>query len=250
MSLTTQNEHSSTEISVIEQVVMMGDLSKLTSDQRVVYYNNVCKSVGLNPMTRPLEYIVLNGKLTLYARKDATEQLRALKGVSIEKLEEKIVGDVYIVKATAKTKDGRTDTSTGAVAFGHLKGDAQANALMKAETKAKRRVTLSICGLGFLDEMEVETIPSAKTVNVDMTTGNIESNPKIIEISSPPEEKYPSKTDLDLLKIVLGKCREPTLKTIQTRMAENNWESHDKIPLDKFRSMLDWARTQISKEGE
>jgi hypothetical protein len=29
---------------------------------------------------------------------------------------------------------------------------------MKAETKAKRRVTLSICGLGFLDETEVETL--------------------------------------------------------------------------------------------
>ena len=33
---------------------------------------------------------------------------------------------------------------------------------MKAETKAKRRVTLSICGLGMLDETEVETIPGAR----------------------------------------------------------------------------------------
>jgi hypothetical protein len=32
---------------------------------------------------------------------------------------------------------------------------------MKAETKAKRRVTLSICGLGLLDETEIETIPGA-----------------------------------------------------------------------------------------
>ena len=30
---------------------------------------------------------------------------------------------------------------------------------MKAETKAKRRVTLSIAGLGWLDETELETIP-------------------------------------------------------------------------------------------
>jgi hypothetical protein len=32
---------------------------------------------------------------------------------------------------------------------------------MKAETKGKRRVTLSICGLAMLDELEVETIPDA-----------------------------------------------------------------------------------------
>ena len=36
---------------------------------------------------------------------------------------------------------------------------ALANAIMKTETKAKRRATLSICGLGFLDESEIETIP-------------------------------------------------------------------------------------------
>ena len=34
------------------------------------------------------------------------------------------------------------------------------NAKLKAITKAKRRVTLSICGLGFLDETEIETIPT------------------------------------------------------------------------------------------
>ena len=34
-------------------------------------------------------------------------------------------------------------------------GEFAANAIMKAVTKAKRRVTLSISGLGFLDETEV-----------------------------------------------------------------------------------------------
>jgi hypothetical protein len=40
-------------------------------------------------------------------------------------------------------------------------------------TKAKRRVTLSICGLGFVDESEIETIPGAKKVAVDIETGEI-----------------------------------------------------------------------------
>jgi hypothetical protein len=33
--------------------------------------------------------------------------------------------------------------------------------MMKAVTKAKRRVTLSICGLGMLDETEVDSVPGA-----------------------------------------------------------------------------------------
>lgn len=50
----------------------------------------------------------------------------------------------------------------GAVAFpATLKGEARANAELKCITKAKRRATLSICGLGWLDETEVEDIPAS-----------------------------------------------------------------------------------------
>lgn len=147
---------------LLEQVVIGGDLSKLTAEQRVSYYKAVCESIGLNPLTRPFDYIVLNGKLTLYAKKDAADQLREKRGVSITKLERETAGGVYVVTAYASTRDGRTDSSIGAVSIENLKGDALANAYMKAETKAKRRVTLSIGGLGFLDETEIETIPAAE----------------------------------------------------------------------------------------
>lgn len=148
----------------IELVLVTGDLSKLTSEQRVSYYNAVCQSLGLNPLTKPFAYIPLNGKLTLYALKDATEQLRKLHGVSITELTSQRLDDVFVVTAKAQDKTGRTDGATGAVAIGNLKGEALANALMKAETKAKRRATLSICGLGMLDETETETIPQSVVV--------------------------------------------------------------------------------------
>jgi hypothetical protein len=150
------------EVSIIEQVIVKGDLAKLTPDERMGYYKAVCESVGLNPFTKPFEYITLNGKLTLYARKDATDQLRSLRGVSLTIVSRERVDDVYVVTARATMPDGRTDESIGAVALGSLKGEAYANAIMKAETKAKRRVTLSVCGLGMLDENEVETIPDAR----------------------------------------------------------------------------------------
>ncbi len=43
---------------------------------------------------------------------------------------------------------------------------------MKAETKSKRRVTLSLCGLGMLDESEVETIPGAVRAPVALPVTN------------------------------------------------------------------------------
>lgn len=148
----------------IERVLIGGDLSKLTAEQRNTYYMQMCQSLGLNPMTKPFAYITLSGKLVLYALKDATEQLRKLHGVSITEVTSSQVGDVFVVAAKAQDRTARTDAATGAVAIGNLKGEALANALMKAETKAKRRVTLSICGLGMLDETEVEQFQPAPTV--------------------------------------------------------------------------------------
>ncbi len=205
--------------SLIEQVVMQGDLSKLDPQQRVSYYRKVCESAGLNPFTRPFDYILLNGKLTLYAKKDCTEQLRKLNGVSIERLEDKFVDDLYIVKAFAKTKDGRTDAATGAVTIGHLMGEAKANAIMKAETKAKRRVTLSISGMGWTDESEVESIPNVKRIDIDMSTGEIKEEAAVLETKStkqePKIETKPLHPDqVHELEDILADCDEKYRTTV------------------------------------
>jgi hypothetical protein len=154
---------------IIEKVLLDGDLSKLTPEERLHYYKSVCESLRLNPLTKPFDYIVLDKRLVLYARKDATEQLRKIHGVSITELKTERIEDVFVVTATAKDHEGRTDAATGAVSTEYtddggtthkIRGVALANAIMKAETKAKRRVTLSICGLGMFDESELDTVTS------------------------------------------------------------------------------------------
>ena len=142
-----------------------GDLKDLQPKERLAYYNNVCESLNLNPLTRPFQYVTLNGRLTLYPSKDCTDQLRNNRGVSVTIVSREIVGLAYVVVARATMPPGRTDESIGAVSVEGLKGNDYANAIMKAETKAKRRATLSICGLGMTDESEIETIPNAKPGN-------------------------------------------------------------------------------------
>lgn len=148
----------------IEKVLVEGNLAALKPEQRVAYYNATCQSLGLNPLTTPFDYLNLNGKLRLYAKKDATDQLRRHYAVSIRVVSREVINDICVVTSRATLPSGREDESTGAVSIKGLSGEALANAWMKAETKAKRRVTLSICGLGFLDESELESVRGARVM--------------------------------------------------------------------------------------
>lgn len=172
-------------ISALESYIAAGDIAKLSSEQRISLYRSVCASLGLNELTRPFEYLTFpGGKTILYATKSCTEQLRSIHGVSVVGLEKETSGDAYVVTVRVRERGGREDIATGVVAIGNLRGEALANALMKAETKAKRRATLSICGLAMLDETEVETIPGAVVVTETQIAGE---KPKAAP-AEPPQE--------------------------------------------------------------
>ena len=172
--MTTEIVSASIDAETLESVVLGGDLSRLKPKARLEYYAAVCKSLKLNPLTKPFEYIPLQGKLILYATKNCTEQLSEKMGISIELGEGKTLGDSYVVKARATGPDGRFVDATGAVPIGKRQGEDHSNSLMKAETKASRRAVLRYGGLGWLDETEVETIKGAEKLEVDHSTGELQ----------------------------------------------------------------------------
>jgi hypothetical protein len=122
--------------------------------------------MGLDPFTKPFDILRLNGKEVLYCTRSGTQQLNKLHKVShlITSRDTNAEAGVYIVTSKASLPDGRCTESIGAVNIAGLKGEMYANAIMKAETKAKRRATLDLLGLGVLDESEAESIPNASTV--------------------------------------------------------------------------------------
>jgi hypothetical protein len=147
---------------IMERVIGYGDLSKLSQAERNRYYLETCKSLELNPYTQPFSYIILKGKLTLYANRTCTDQLRKINNISLEVISRELENELYTVYVRARDQAGRKDEDFGVVSIGELRGDDRANAILKCVSKAKRRVTLSICGLGWPDETEVEDIPDAK----------------------------------------------------------------------------------------
>ena len=186
-------------LATLERVVILGDLSSLSNEERIGYYAKVCESLGLNPLTRPFDYINLNGKLTLYARKDATDQLRKVNGISVTAIRRDSDPDLalQIVTVEGVDREGRSDSSIGAVSTKGLQGELLANALMKAETKAKRRMTLSLAGLGWLDESEVETTSAPRERRplldaIDQRTAELSAPAPSSEASEPSEDTTPT----------------------------------------------------------
>lgn len=171
-ALTTTNG-SGVSAKTLEAVVVGGDLSKLTPEQRLEWYRNRCDAAGLDPRTQPFQYLTLQGKLSLYATKAATDQIIASRGLTVTIVDRGTVGDLYEVVCRVQFPDGHTVEDMAALPIAGLRGDALANAVMKCVTKAKRRTVLSACGLGMMDESEAESIPSARVEAVDMETGEI-----------------------------------------------------------------------------
>lgn len=149
-------------IKAYERAIILGDLATLSEEDKLAYYRAVCDSVGLNPVSKPFDFTTIKGKLALFANAQCAAQLRSLRKISVTKLQREFVDGLLLVTVEVQDGDTRTDVATGVLPWPSQAGDVnaqeRANLIMAAETKAKRRATLSICGLSMLDETEVESI--------------------------------------------------------------------------------------------
>jgi len=201
-------------------VVVRDDLSALNDAQLKTYYIELCASLDLNHLTRPFSFINLNGKKRFYANRDCTDQLRTKRSVSIRIVSRERMDDMIVVTARATLPNGREDESVGAVPCGaNVKGENLANAMMKAETKAKRRVTLSICGLGVMDESEVDGALAANDHRGDL------GNPRSMHThpGGDPDEEPKENPDFDDIMGTLRDADKAVFDPAVTRAAVDFW---------------------------
>lgn len=188
-----------------ERLVTAGDLVSLTAVERVQYYMAMCDRCGLDPLSRPFDYIktfektwdgsreITNEKLALYPNQIAAAQLRRIHRVSIKVVDRRSEEGLYMVTCQASTPDGRTIESMGVVPMVTKDGkplapSGRANAIKKAETQAYRRATIAICGLDFsgVDEdggevMKAEYFDPPLDA-IDLSTQPQKAQPERVEI--------------------------------------------------------------------
>lgn len=160
----------------LDEIIIAGDVSSLTVPQRAEFLGKLALSMGLNPLSQPFELITLNGKLTIYAKKGAADQLREKHKIKCEVTRQGYLDEAktaYYVEVKVQTPDSegnydapgcRSEMELGCSGVDGLTSEALGNSHMRAYTKAKRRATLAFCGFGGLDEMEIDSIQQAASV--------------------------------------------------------------------------------------
>ena len=182
---------------IIQSLVFEQDVAKLGPDQLLAYVKRLCDTLKIDIMMQPFQLLTLQKKKQLYATKNATDQLRQVQGISITDLKIEITNGICTAtaKAEMRLKNGtlRVDMDMGIVPVQGLTGENLSNAVMKATTKAKRRVTLSLTGLLMMDETEVVTDDGAQMSEIDPKTGEI-SGPVFEAEAVTKESPAPTKT--------------------------------------------------------
>ena len=187
----------------IDRLMSEGAFEKWTSEQRAQYILDLCEAHGLDPRTQPIRWLVLDGRLVPYLQAGGTDQLRRINNLSTEIIEEGffkqpnlkgelVYSGTYYVKLKVFHKEsGREQIGVGATAVGYadagkgMSGDSLANAVMKTFTKAQRRGTIQYCGLGMLDESELESIPRARIVDDTAVTLPAKAAPARLSAPTP-----------------------------------------------------------------
>jgi hypothetical protein len=207
--------------------VPMYDLEHLNEDQKATYYRDACNFLGIPANLNLLAYIEMvvgdNGRhLVLYAKKGATDLIRQNRGIStisLEALPKDLVPGQVCFMAAGRDKNGREERAIGAADIDGLRGKALTDAVMIAQTRATRRMTLQFVGGGILDESE---IPASNALVNNVALDTITAQPVVVPNPAPsiveppeyvqyvPKDPWPDKPAVAFLDTVAQKITETT----------------------------------------
>ena len=227
------------------KLVSNGDTSSLSGEQKLAYYRARCEAAGIDARTAPFQFIRLQGKEILYATKYATDRLASKNQIKLEVISQTTEQDIRVVMVRAISADGRQTDEIGAVSIGGIKGSDLANAYMKAITKAKRRAVLSLCGLGMLDETEIETIPGSETVQmpkrVSTPVDKIETKTPEVLISPIAQNSKTITFPQGKRFFAIAKGANKSDEEIKAYLASIGVAKTIEMPIEKYDAAGEWA---------
>jgi hypothetical protein len=204
--------------------VPMYDLDRLSADELKQYYLDACAYHGVPPELNVLAFQYMDGgdgarRRVLYAKKGATDIIRERLGISVVQMEKEIFHGTLTYTCLGKNKDGRTEIAIGAAYIEGLTGRALEVAIMVAQTRATRRMTLQFAGAGLLDETELQADSKTTDIKEALTAPQPVNRPNalpgkditpLIDVEALKKPGEPTQAQLEAQE-ALSKVPEPVL---------------------------------------
>lgn len=208
-----------------KRFIPMYDLDRLNNDELHQYYLDACAYHGVPPELNVLAFQYMDGgdgarRRVLYAKKGATDIIRERLGISVIQMEKEIFHGTLTYTCTGKNNVGRTEIAVGAAFIEGLSGRALEVAIMVAQTRATRRMTLQFAGAGLLDETELQADSKTTDIKEALTAPQPVKRPNALpgkDITQNPSDKgvslqeiSPTQAQLEAQQ-ALSKVPEPVL---------------------------------------
>jgi hypothetical protein len=205
--------------------VPMYDLDRLSKEELQQYYLDACAFHGVPPELNVLAFTYMDSgdgarRRVLYAKKGATDIIRERLGISVADLKKEIFNGTLTYTCFGKNKDGRFEIAVGASYIDGLTGRALEVAIMVAQTRAIRRMTLQFAGAGLIDETELQAdskttdVKEALTVPQPVNRPNAAAGKYITDIGN-----LSSPIDLEVVKTLRSEPLTPTPAQLEAQQA-------------------------------
>jgi hypothetical protein len=185
------------EPAVIEQLIR-GDVSNVPREALLRYVFTFCERVGISPLAVPFSLMKTQQGMQLVANRNFYDAVANKYSVSRECVGEGFFEGtkLYYTRYRATTPDGRVTEDMALVDTAGLNGKDLANAIMKAHTKGRNRVTRAHLGFPFPDETEAETVPGASVVSIEEVPSGSNGEPLQDDALPKPEPPRASREQI------------------------------------------------------
>jgi hypothetical protein len=174
----------------MSKLKIIHNLDGLTKEQIDQYLRDISEHLGVDPDLNAFDVIRMDNSLQVYARRGTTDMLRELMGIEVTSIDLLDIPGSATFRATGRKahvsapNPTRQEIAIGSCAIAGLTGQKLSDAIMTAETRAGRRLTLKFTGLGILDVSEVPAAGISAASGAELAGSSVVMPPPTVR---PPE---------------------------------------------------------------
>lgn len=176
----------------MSKLKIIHNLDSLTKEQIDQYLRDISEHLGIDPDLNAFDVIRMDSRLQVYARRGTTDMLRESMGIEVSSIDLLDIPGSATFRATGRKahvsapNPTRQEIAIGSCAIAGLTGQKLSDAIMTAETRAGRRLTLKFTGLGILDVSEVPTAGNSAASGAELAGSPVVMPPPTVRPAEAP----------------------------------------------------------------